>query len=65
MHFKTLEFKPMDMVIVLLNQKHQAIVRWNVIHAWPKSWKFDELNAEQGKVYIETLEFELQFVPHV
>ncbi len=49
-------FEPKDLIIQLLDENHAPLLVWNVRHAWPKNWKIDELNAEQGKVLIETLE---------
>lgn len=51
-----LPVRPIDLDIVLLNENHKALMRWKIIHAWPKAWKFGELNAERGEVLIETLE---------
>ncbi|MEL7531492.1 MAG: phage tail protein [Bacteroidota bacterium] len=48
--------KPTDLNVLLLNDLHLPIMNWSVIHAWPKSWKFGELNAEKGEVLIETME---------
>jgi len=50
--------RPVDLTITLLGQQHQPLVVWEVIHAWPKSWKFNELNAEKGEVFLETLELQ-------
>lgn len=43
-------------VILLLDEQHNALMRWTVNNVWPLSWKIGELNAEQGAVLIETLE---------
>jgi conserved hypothetical phage tail region protein len=43
-------------VITLLNEEHDQLMRWRVNNVWPTSWKLGELNAEQGAVMIETLE---------
>ena len=51
-----LPVRPIDLDVVLLNDKHKALMRWKIIHAWPKAWKFGELNAERGEVLIETME---------
>jgi phage tail-like protein len=50
------EVRPLDLNIILLNENHDALAAWKVIHAWPKSWKVGELNAEKGEILIETLE---------
>ncbi len=49
-------FEPKNIQVQLLDEEHQPLLVWNIFHAWPKNWKIDELNAEQGKVLIETLE---------
>lgn len=50
--------KPTNLDILLLNEEHETLMKWNVIHAWPKSWKFGELNAEKSEVLIESLELQ-------
>jgi len=47
---------PIDLEVHLLNENHDPIMKWVVIHAWPKNWKLGELNAERSEVLIETLE---------
>ncbi len=54
---ETMKVVPLDMDILLLNDDHKAIMKWKIIHAWPKKWKFGELNAERSEVLIETIEF--------
>lgn len=54
--FENLIFDPVNLQVHMLNEDHEPLVRWDVFHAWPKAWKFDEFNAMQGKVFIETLE---------
>lgn len=54
--FENLIFNPVDIQIHMLNQAHEPLVVWDVFHAWPKAWKFDEFNAMQGKIFLETLE---------
>lgn len=54
--FEDNEVRPVDLNVILLNEDHQPLAAWKVIHAWPTSWKMGELNAEKGEVLIETLE---------
>lgn len=54
--FEKMVYKPIDLEVMLLNEKHETMMYWKVIHAWPKSWKIKELNAEKSEVLIETLE---------
>ena len=48
---------PRNFDVILLNDQHAPLLKWKVIHAWPKKWNFGELNAERGEVLIETIEF--------
>lgn len=50
-----------DLLIELLNEKHEPLARWTVAHAWPKNWKINDLNAERGEVLIESLELNYNF----
>ena len=59
--FDNMVFKPTNLVVTLLNEKHEPLVLWKVIHAWPKNWKLGDLNAEKGEVLIETLELNYNF----
>lgn len=57
---------PLHLDILLLNEAHDPIMKWKIVHAWPKKWKFGELNAERAEILIETLELNynrLEFVP--
>lgn len=49
---------PIFMQVMLLNENHEAIAKWDIYHAWPKAWKMGELNAERGEVLIETIEIQ-------
>jgi phage tail-like protein len=54
--FDNYKIQPLNLEVVLLNENHQALMKWEVVHAWPKNWKLGELNAERSEVLIETLE---------
>ena len=55
------QYQPINLEVHLLNEKHNAIMKWDVIHAWPKNWKLGELNAERSEVLIETLELNYNY----
>ncbi len=57
--FQSLDIRPVDLTISLLNPEHEPLMTWNVKHAWPKKWSLSDLNAEQNTLAIET--FELQY----
>ena len=59
--FELFIFFPSDLLVTLYNESHQPLLKWKVIHAWPKSWKLNELNAEKGELLIETLELNYNY----
>jgi phage tail-like protein len=54
-------FRPTTVLVHLLNEKHEPLVTWNLVHAWPKKWSTADMNAEKGEVLIETLELNYNF----
>ncbi len=59
--FQNLEIQPVDLVITLLNQDHEPLYTWNVVHAWPTKWEVTDFNAEESKIVIETIELNYQY----
>ncbi|MFV0377009.1 MAG: phage tail protein [Mangrovibacterium sp.] len=47
---------PTDLTISLLNEEHEPLMTWNVVHAWPLKWSMPDFNAEESKMVIETIE---------
>ena len=47
---------PANLLISLLNEKHEPLISWNVVHAWPVKWSVSDFNAEESKIVIETIE---------
>ncbi len=56
---------PLNIDIILLDENHEPLMKWEITHAWPKKWKFGELNAERSEVLIETIEFNYNFFKFV
>ncbi|RMA58872.1 phage tail protein [Ulvibacter antarcticus] len=50
------QFLPIDLTVKLLNEKHEPLLTWNVVHAYPVKWSVEDFNAEESKVSIETIE---------
>lgn len=50
------QFKPVDLTVKLLNEEHEPLVTWNVVHAYPVKWAVTDFNAEENKLAIETIE---------
>lgn len=60
--FQDLKIEPISGVDVeLLNEKNEPMMKWQLSHIWPVSWKVGELNAERGEVLIETLELNYNY----
>jgi len=53
--------QPKDVLVSLLNEKHEPLCSWNVFHAWPKSWNLSKLNAEENTIAIESIELQYQY----
>ena len=49
-------FKPVNLTIKLLNDEHQPLVSWNVVHAYPVKWSVEDFNAEESKLVVENVE---------
>lgn len=50
------EIKPVDITVKLLGEDHQPLQTWNIVKAYPVKWNVADLNAEESKLVIETLE---------
>jgi phage tail-like protein len=50
------DIKPTDIIISLLNEKHEPLMIWDVVHAYPVKWAMTDFNAEESKMVIETIE---------
>jgi phage tail-like protein len=53
---ESMNIRPKNLTVILLNEKHEPLLTWNIVHAYPVKWTVSELNAEQSNVVIETLE---------
>lgn len=49
------DFKPMNLVIVLLNELHTPVYSWRVFNAVPVKWEISPFSAEKGEVVIESI----------
>ncbi len=60
--FQDRKIKPISGVDVeLLNENNAPMLKWQLTHVWPVSWKIGELNAERGEVLLETLELNYNY----
>lgn len=54
--FREREFKPADVYITLLNEKHTGIKTWHLRKAWPRKWSVSDFNAQENSIVVETLD---------
>jgi phage tail-like protein len=50
------DIKPTNLTISLLNEEHEPLMSWNVVHAYPIKWSVSEFNAEKSQLAIESIE---------
>ncbi|EAZ83088.1 phage tail protein [Algoriphagus machipongonensis] len=55
------EFKPIDLTVKLLNEEHQPLMTWNVVHAYPVKWSVEDFNAQESKMAIESVELSYNY----
>ncbi|SEC21564.1 conserved hypothetical phage tail region protein [Tenacibaculum sp. MAR_2009_124] len=55
------DIQPVDLTISLLDEKQQALQTWKISHAYPIKWSVADLNAEENKVIIETIELSYHY----
>ncbi|WP_109302610.1 phage tail protein [Aquimarina sp. AU474] len=55
------EIEPINLTIKLLNEKHEPLLTWNVVHAYPVKWTVEDFNAEENKLSIESLELSYNY----
>ncbi len=59
--FETMVVKPVTIDISLLNEQHEPLVTWNIVHAWPNKWSVSDFDAEKSAIAIETLELNYKY----
>ena len=74
--FEDFEFKPINLVISLYsddkrtktNEKpkfeiddSKPLITWKITHAIPVKWAIDDLNSQEGKIVMETLELSYNY----
>jgi len=58
---ESFQFDPIDLTVKLLNEEHEPLITWNVVHAYPVKWSVADLNAEESKVLLETVELSYNY----
>jgi phage tail-like protein len=50
-----MKFSPSNVLVMLLNADDVPIASWLFLHAYPTKWEVSDLNADSGKVAIDTM----------
>lgn len=56
-----LQIEPKDLDVKLLNEKHEPLLTWHVVKAYPTKWSVSDLNASNNAVVIESLQLSYQY----
>jgi len=53
--FENFSFSPANLHVSLLNEQHNPIMTWYVVHAIPKKWSVSGLNAQDNSIMVESI----------
>jgi phage tail-like protein len=53
-------FAPKDVLVVLLDEKHDPLVTWSLTRAYPVKWSVSDLKAQENALVVESLELAYQ-----
>jgi phage tail-like protein len=56
-----LNVTPRSVDVKLLNEKHQPLMTWHLVGAFPTKWSVSDFNASNSAVVIETLQMYYQY----
>jgi phage tail-like protein len=48
-------FLPTDVIVTLLNEKHQPLDAWIFHNAWPKAWNIESFDSMNNKIAVESI----------
>ena len=54
-------FRPVNITISLLNEKHEPVQSWYVANAIPKKWSISNFNAEENSIAVESITLNCQY----
>jgi phage tail-like protein len=55
-----LRIEPKNVDVKLLNEKHQPLLTWHLVKAYPTKWSVSDLSASKNDVVVETLQLYYQ-----
>lgn len=58
---ENLDIKPKNVDVKLLNEKHEPLVTWHLVGAWPVKWSVSDLSASANAIVVESLQLAYQY----
>lgn len=58
---ENLDIQPKNVDVKLLNEKHEPLMTWHLIGAWPVKWAVSDLSASSNAYVVETLQLAYQY----
>ncbi|MGQ1785069.1 phage tail protein [Saccharicrinis sp. GN24d3] len=55
------DISPTNVKVTLLNEEHEPLTTWNIVHAWPLKWSVTDFSAEESKLVVETIELSYNY----
>lgn len=56
-----LVIEPADVLVSLLDEKHDPLVSWNIVGAYPVRWAISDFKAQENALVIETVELSYKY----
>lgn len=56
-----LVIEPADVLVSLLDEKHDPLVSWKIIGAYPVRWAISDFKAQENALVIETVELSYKY----
>lgn len=57
----SLVIEPADVLVSLLDEKHDPLVSWNIVGAYPVRWAISDFKAQENALVIETVELSYKY----
>jgi phage tail-like protein len=58
---ENLDIQPRNVDVKLLNEKHEPLMTWHLIGAYPVKWAVSDLSASSNAYVVETLQLAYQY----
>lgn len=56
-----LDIRPATVLVTILNEKAEPLQTYQCVNAWPQKWSVADLNAQESRIIVETMELYYQY----